>query len=127
MTGVQPSTQQRGADGPVFRDRTPDPGLPLGAISGMPAGGVLHPKAVPRRRSLRLAMAPSLVLGGVLCLFLGLPLVGLLQRALVNGGLADALRRPIVLEAIRLSIITTVLVLVLTLIFGSPLALVLAR
>jgi molybdate transport system permease protein len=66
-------------------------------------------------------------LAGALCVFLGLPLFGLFQRAAVDGGLLDALRRPIVVEAVRLSLITTVIVLVLALIFGSPLALVLAR
>ena len=36
-------------------------------------------------------------------------------------------RRPIVVEAVRLSLMTTAIVLVLSLVFGSPLALVLAR
>jgi molybdate transport system permease protein len=39
----------------------------------------------------------------------------------------DALQRPIVLEALRLSMLTTFSVVVLTLLFGSPLALMLAR
>jgi molybdate transport system permease protein len=38
-----------------------------------------------------------------------------------------AIGRPIVLEAVRLSLVTTGMVLLLALIFGSPLALLLAR
>src|SRR6266851_9861282 len=64
---------------------------------------------------------------GLLVLFLGLPLVGLLSRATGAGDVLAALGRPIVLEALRLSLLTTVAVLVLSLAFGSPLALLLAR
>jgi molybdate transport system permease protein len=69
----------------------------------------------------------SLIPAGVLCLFLAVPLAGLLLRALGAGGFLDALRRPIVLEAVRLSMLTTAAVLLLTLMLGSPLALLLAR
>jgi molybdate transport system permease protein len=60
-------------------------------------------------------------------LFLGLPLVGLLSRATGAGDVLAALGRPIVLEALRLSMLTTVAVLLLSLALGSPLALLLAR
>jgi molybdate transport system permease protein len=63
----------------------------------------------------------------VVVVFLSLPILGLLIRAVGAGGLADALRRPIVLDAMRLSLVTTVTVLVLSLALGSPLALLLAR
>jgi molybdate transport system permease protein len=56
-----------------------------------------------------------------------LTLFGLIARALLAGGMWEALRRPIVLEAVRLSLLTTLVVLGLALVFGSPLALVLAR
>jgi molybdate transport system permease protein len=62
-----------------------------------------------------------------LVLFLVLPLIGLLARAVTAGGLADALRRPIVLDALRLSLLSTLAVLGVSLALGSPLALVLAR
>jgi molybdate transport system permease protein len=75
----------------------------------------------------RALLAPSLVLALLLGAFLVLPIVGLVQRAAIAGTLFEALRRPIVYEAVRLSLVTTTLVLVLSLIFGSPLALVLAR
>jgi molybdate transport system permease protein len=63
----------------------------------------------------------------VLVVFLALPLIGLLLRALGAGGLADALLRPIVLDAVRLSLVTTLAVLGVSLALGSPLALLLAR
>src|SRR5947209_4203162 len=61
------------------------------------------------------------------CAFLALPLLGLALRAVGAGGLWDAIGRPIVLEAVRLSLVTTFVVLMLALAFGSPLALLLAR
>src|SRR5262245_42557435 len=78
-----------------------------------------------RRGPLRFGVTEILAL--VMSAFLILPILGLLQRAMINGGLLDAIRRPIVYEAVRLSMWTTVAVLLLTLVFGSPLALVLAR
>ena len=62
-----------------------------------------------------------------LALFFGLPLVGLLARTAAASALLDALRRPIVFEALRLSLLTSLIVLLLALLLGSPLALVLAR
>jgi molybdate transport system permease protein len=59
--------------------------------------------------------------------FLILPILGLVQRVFVSGNLLAAIQRPIVYEAVRLSMLTTLAVLLLTLVFGSPLALVLAR
>jgi molybdate transport system permease protein len=70
---------------------------------------------------------PSALPGMLLAIFLGLPLLGLLLRALGAGGLLDAMHRPIVLEALRLSLLTTLLVLLVALLLGSPLALLLAR
>jgi molybdate transport system permease protein len=78
-------------------------------------------------RSRSLAGWPSIALATVLCAFLFLTLFGLIARALLAGGMWEALRRPIVLEAVRLSLLTTLVVLGLALVFGSPLALVLAR
>ncbi len=70
---------------------------------------------------------PSLVPALALAVFLALPLLGLLTRAFGSGGLVDALSRPIVVEALRLSAFSTVVVLGLSLLLGSPLALLLAR
>jgi molybdate transport system permease protein len=69
----------------------------------------------------------SAIPAGLLVLFLGLPVLGLLSRALGAGEMWAALGRPIVLEALRLSMLTTTAVLLLSLALGSPLALLLAR
>jgi molybdate transport system permease protein len=72
-------------------------------------------------------VSPSILPALILSLFLGLPLLGLLIRAAGADGFQDALRRPIVLEALRLSMGTTLVVLIVTLLLGSPRALMLAR
>ena len=89
-------------------------------------------QVVDRRRWLRHPGGPariggSVVLAFILSAFLVLPLFGLVQRAAVTGTLFEAIQRPIVYEAVRLSMLTSSGVLVLSLIFGMPLALVLAR
>lgn len=68
-----------------------------------------------------------MVPAAALALFLAVPLVGLLVRAATSSGLLAAVFRPIVLDALRLSLITTTIVLVVTVLLGSPLALLLAR
>jgi molybdate transport system permease protein len=62
-----------------------------------------------------------------LILFLAIPVIGLVARALLGGGLLAALASPVVLDALRLSLITTAISLALTLAFGTPLAYLLAR
>jgi molybdate transport system permease protein len=59
--------------------------------------------------------------------FLVLPLAGLLIRAGSAASLVGILSKPIVVESLRLSLIATLIVLGVTLLLGSPLALVLAR
>jgi molybdate transport system permease protein len=63
----------------------------------------------------------------LLGLFLGLPLLGLVVRAVNSGQLLAAMQLPIVVEALKLSLATTFAVLVLSLVLGSPMALLLAR
>lgn len=58
---------------------------------------------------------------------LGLPVVVLVVRAVVDGALAEALRTPVVTDALVLSLTTTAASLVLTVALGLPLAFVLAR
>jgi molybdate transport system permease protein len=60
-------------------------------------------------------------------LFLGVPVVTLVARALLNGSLGTALGSPAVLDALSLSLVTTAVSLSLTVAFGLPLAYVLAR
>ena len=88
---------------------------------------VAPPRDAARDTMRRTRLSWSTVPAGVLLIFLALPLVGLLTRAAVNGGVWQALGRPIALEALRLSLITTVIVLLVAILVGSPLALVLAR
>jgi molybdate transport system permease protein len=66
-------------------------------------------------------------MSALMALLLVLPVVGLVLRAVNVGGVLAALRLPIVLDALELSVLTTLLVLILSLVFGSPLALLLAR
>jgi molybdate transport system permease protein len=69
---------------------------------------------------------PALV-AAPLVLFLAVPVIGLVARALLGGGLLAALASPVVLDALRLSLVTTAISLGLTLVFGTPLAYLLAR
>jgi molybdate transport system permease protein len=67
------------------------------------------------------------VAAALMALFFILPIAGLVLRAVNVGGLLAALQTPLVLDALKLSIATTLLVLLLSVAFGSPLALLLAR
>ena len=60
-------------------------------------------------------------------LFLGLPVVVLVARAILDGSLARTVGSPVVLDALELSLGTTAVSLVLTVALGLPLAFVLAR
>jgi len=63
----------------------------------------------------------------LIALFLGLPVVALVGRALFDGSLAASVTSRVVLDALLLSLVTTAVSLVLTVVFGLPLAFVLAR
>jgi molybdate transport system permease protein len=60
-------------------------------------------------------------------LVLGLPVVALVGRALLNGSLVGAAGTAAVLDALALSLVTTTISLVLMIALGTPLALLLAR
>ncbi len=60
-------------------------------------------------------------------LFLGLPVLTLVLRAILDGSLAVAVGSPVVLDALWLSLVTTAISLVITVTFGLPLAFLLAR
>jgi molybdate transport system permease protein len=60
-------------------------------------------------------------------LFLALPVGALLVRAATAGDVWSAMTDPVVLAALALSLVTTTLSLVLVVVFGTPLALLLAR
>ena len=90
------------------------------------------PTAADRSRSEQHKAGPwgerSLAAVAVLfALFLGLPVVTLVARAVLDGSLATAVTTPVVLDALSLSLVTTAISLVLTVSLGLPLAFVLAR
>jgi molybdate transport system permease protein len=60
-------------------------------------------------------------------LFLGLPVLTLVARAILEGSLATAVASPVVLDALSLSLVTTAISLLITVSLGLPLAVVLAR
>ena len=60
-------------------------------------------------------------------LFLGLPVLTLVGRAILDGSLRVALASPEVLDALWLSLVTTAISLGITVTLGLPLAFVLAR
>ena len=64
---------------------------------------------------------------GILAIFLALPVATLLGRAVGSGGLVAAVGSPAVLAALSLSLATTAASLCLIVLFGTPLAFVLAR
>ncbi len=68
-----------------------------------------------------------LALAGLFVLFLGLPVLAILARALLSGLLRDVAGSETVLVALALSLVTTSISLVVTVVFGLPLAIVLAR
>ena len=67
------------------------------------------------------------LVAGLFALFLGLPVLTLLARAILDGSLAVAITSLVVLDALGLSLLTTAISLVLTVTLGLPLAFVLAR
>jgi molybdate transport system permease protein len=66
-------------------------------------------------------------MASLFAVFLGLPVLTLLARALLDGSLFDVAGAPAVLTALWLSLTTTAISLVLTVAIGLPLAVVLAR
>jgi len=72
---------------------------------------------------------PGLVVAvaAIAVVLFALPVVVLLGRAILGGVLTAALTDPAIVQALVLSLTTTAVSLVLTIVFGSPLAFVLAR
>jgi molybdate transport system permease protein len=66
-------------------------------------------------------------LAAIFALFLGLPIVTLVARAVLDGSLVTAIASPVVLDALSLSLVTTAFSLAITVVFGLPLAFVMAR
>lgn len=72
-------------------------------------------------------MSVFLLPGAVFVLFVLVPLGALVYRAAESGNVLDSLQKPIVREALRLSLLTSTLTLVVAVLLGTPLAYVLAR
>jgi molybdate transport system permease protein len=73
------------------------------------------------------ASSALLALGGAVAVLLGLPVVTLVTRSLLDGSLARVAGSSAVLAALSLSLVTTAASLVVTVAIGLPLAVVLAR
>ena len=88
------------------------------------------PRAIPARRGAARSsrgVRSVAAIAALFALFLGLPVVALVARALFDGSLATTITSRVVLDALLLSLVTTAVSLVLTVVFGLPLAYVLAR
>jgi molybdate transport system permease protein len=100
------------------------------SISGAPTGNTGDVAGRTRPATARSAgwgERSIVALAALFALFLGLPVLALVGRALVDGSLRVALASPVVLTALWLSLVTTAISLVITVVLGLPLAIVLAR
>ena len=70
---------------------------------------------------------PVVAVAAIAVVLFALPVVVLLGRAILGGALTAALTDPAIVQALVLSLTTTAVSLVLTIVFGLPLAFVLAR
>ncbi len=66
-------------------------------------------------------------IAALFALFLGLPVLSLVVRSVIDGSLRIAIASPEVLDALWLSLVTTAISLAITVLLGLPLAIVLAR
>jgi molybdate transport system permease protein len=99
-------------------------------LSGGPtgrAGDVVGRSRPTTARSGRWGQRSIVALAALFALFLGLPVLALVVRAILDGSLRVALGSPVVLEALWLSLVTTAISLLVTVALGLPLAIVLAR
>jgi len=98
-------------------------------VTGEPAGLSVTP-AQPRvavRRKGRWGERTVTTVAILFALFLGIPVLNLVARAVLNGSLQVALGTQAVLDALWLSLVTTSISLVITVVLGLPLAFLLAR
>jgi molybdate transport system permease protein len=91
------------------------------------AAAATYPSAPAVTRRTGRGAGPLVAMAALLALFLGLPVLTLLVRAVLDGSLAGAVVSPVVIDALSLSLVTTAISLALTVTFGVPLAFVLAR
>jgi len=91
------------------------------------AGTPAAARRTSQRRSSAWGERSLAALAALFALFLGLPIVTLIGRAILDGSLAKAIASPVVFDALSLSLVTTAISLVITVSLGLPLAFVLAR
>ena len=95
------------------------------AADGRRAGGPARGHSAVHRREPAVIAAGAL--GGILALFLALPVVALVVRAFLGETFLDVVRERVLLDALVLSLTTTLASLALAVVFGTPLAFLLAR
>jgi molybdate transport system permease protein len=85
--------------------------------------------SAPFRARPSVDLGTALLILGAVCflLIILLPIVAILARVIPSGAIAQTLGRPIVVDALRLSAMTTTITLGLALLLGTPLAYLLAR
>jgi len=110
--------------GTAVRAGTSRPSARTGTIGKVPADRQV---VVRGRWSARLGTVLLVLAALVFALLIFLPIAAILARALAGADALGAVSRPVVVEALRLSLLTTALTLVVTLVFGTPVAWLLAR
>jgi len=96
-------------------------------VTALAPGQVRVPARTSPGRPVSAAQLGVVASSVIALLFLGLPVAAIVARAALSGGLVDAAASGAVLDALVLSLVTTLASLALTLTFGMPLAFVLAR
>jgi len=105
--------------------REPAPSVAASATVAEASGAIGRGWAAP---PLRLdLMSIFIVPGIVFALFVAVPLAALVFRAAQSGDILDSLQKPIVRDALRLSMVTSLFTLGLAVLLGTPLAYLLAR
>jgi molybdate transport system permease protein len=95
--------------------------------AGAVPGRMVPPARLARRALPSPGFALLLVGAGLLALLILAPVAAILGRVLSPGLLLTMIARPIVLEALRLTALTTLLTLLVALVLGTPTAWLLAR
>ena len=92
-------------------------------------GGVQRAPSLPSFREALVRPGTVVLLVPALCvvIFLALPLLAIFLKVLPQEGLWQTLRQPLVVDALRLSTLTSLCSLLLAVLFGTPVAYLLAR
>ena len=105
---------------------SPTPGVPSEALPSTPqirVGGSHERLAAAHVQVSQLLLLPAVLF----ILFVIVPLGALVYRATESGQLLDSIRQPVVHDALRISVTTSVLSLAIIIVLGTPVAYLLAR